>query len=103
MAAFIASSAKTEQCIFTGGRDSSFAISTLDISSATSIGCPFTSVVIKELEAIAEPQPKVLNFASSMIPESLILSCSLMTSPQAGAPTKPVPTDRSSLSRVPTF
>jgi hypothetical protein len=34
---------------------------------------------------------------------SFTLIYSFMTSPQAGAPTKPVPTEASFLSRVPTF
>jgi hypothetical protein len=33
-----------------------------------------------------------LNLASSMTPFSPTLSCNRITSPQAGAPTKPVPT-----------
>ncbi|PSN34376.1 hypothetical protein C0J52_07828 [Blattella germanica] len=56
-----------------------------------------------ELDAIADPQPKVLNFASIILPFSSTLICSFITSPQAGAPTKPVPTCVSFLSREPTF
>ncbi|TGZ48090.1 Uncharacterized protein DBV15_08757 [Temnothorax longispinosus] len=57
----------------------------------------------KELEAIAEPQPNVLNFASIILPLSSTLICSFITSPQAGAPTRPVPTCSSFLSKEPTF
>ncbi len=64
---------------------------------------PFTHSVASDDDAIAEPQPNVLNFASSMIPASLIFSCSFITSPQAGAPTRPVPTVGSSLSKLPTL
>ena len=46
----------------------------------------------RELDAIADPQPNVLNFASSITPESLIFNWSFITSPHAGAPTIPVPT-----------
>lgn len=38
---------------------------------------------------IALPHPKVLNFASTIIPVSSASNCNFMTSPQAGAPTKP--------------
>jgi hypothetical protein len=60
--------------------------------------------VTSEDDAIAEPHPKVLNLASSMVPvASSILSWSCMTSPHAGAPTRPVPTFGSSLSSLPTL
>ncbi len=99
----IASSASTEQWIFTGGSDSSLAISLLVICVASSTVLPFTHSVTSELEAMAEPQPKVLNFASWMTPSSEMRSCSRITSPQAGAPTRPVPTFGSLLSSVPTL
>jgi hypothetical protein len=38
-----------------------------------------------------------------MLPSSSILICSFMTSPQAGAPTRPVPTLGSFLSMDPTL
>ena len=42
---------------------------------------------------MAEPQPKVLNFASSITWVSgLTRICRRMTSPHSGAPTRPVPT-----------
>ena len=74
------------------------------ISSASSTVLPFTHSVASELEAIAEPQPNVLNFASSMTCVSgFTLICSRMTSPHSGAPTIPVPTSCELLSIVPTF
>jgi len=79
------------------------AISLLVIRVAWSSVFPFTHSVTSELEAIAEPQPKVLNLASWITPSSEMRSCRRITSPQAGAPTSPVPTLGSLLSRVPTF
>lgn len=97
---------------------------------------PFTHSVARELEAIAEPQPNVLNRASMILPFSstwiwnsadiyqrstvFVRKCfinraqccisardqvtwSFITSPHAGAPTNPVPTFLSFLSREPTF
>ena len=49
----MASSARTEQWIFTGGSSNSFAISLLVIFMASFIFIPLTISVIKELEAIA--------------------------------------------------
>ena len=57
MAALIASSARTEQWILTGGSDSSFAISVFLILVASSRVFPYTHSVTNELEAIADPQP----------------------------------------------
>ena len=55
-------------------------------------------------EAMALPQPNVLNLASSMTPVStLTLICSFMTSPHSGAPTSPVPTPGVSLVKDPTL
>ena len=55
-------------------------------------------------DAMALPQPNVLNLASSMtFVSGLILICSFITSPHSGAPTMPVPTFGSALSRLPTF
>jgi hypothetical protein len=57
------------------------------------------------LDAIADPHPYVLNLTSSMIcllPYSLHLICSFITSPHAGAPTIPVPTSKSVGSNLPT-
>ena len=59
--AIIASSARTEQCIFTGGKASSSAISVFLMSEASVKVLPFTHSVKSELEAMAEPQPYVLN------------------------------------------
>src|SRR5205814_1103825 len=103
MAALIASSASTEQWILTGGSDSSWAICVFLMVIASSTDLPFTHSVTSELEAMADPQPNVLNLASWILPSSPIFTCSRMTSPQAGAPTRPVPTLGSDLSRVPTF
>ena len=75
----------------------------LVILTASSTDLPFTHSVTSELEAMADPQPKVLNLASSMRPSSEILIWSRITSPQAGAPTRPVPTLGSFLSSVPTL
>ncbi len=68
MAALIASSANTEQWIFTGGRFNSSTISILSILTASSTDLPFNHSVAKEEEAMAEPQPNVLNFASVITP-----------------------------------
>src|ERR1035438_7400332 len=104
MAARIASSANTEQWIFTGGSESSFTISVFLICRASSTVLPLTHSVAREEEAIAEPQPKVLNFASSMmLVTGLTLICSFMTSPHSGAPTSPVPTSGLLLSNEPTL
>ena len=86
------------------GRLSSFTISVFLSSIASSIVLPLTHSVASELDAIALPQPNVLNFASSMtFVSGFTLSCRRITSPHAGAPTSPVPTVSSSLSSVPTF
>src|SRR5450631_4142556 len=104
IAARIASSASTEQWIFTGGSASSFTISVFLICSASSTVLPFTHSVASEDEAIADPQPKVLNFASSMtLVCGFTLICSFMTSPHSGAPTRPVPTSLLFLSIEPTL
>ena len=99
----MASSASTEQWILTGGRLSSLATSVFLMCIASSTVLPLTHSVTSDEEAMAEPQPKVLNLASSMTPCSLTRICSFMTSPQAGAPTRPVPTSAASLSSEPTL
>src|SRR5262249_2943537 len=104
IAALIASSARTEQWIFTGGRLNSLTISVFLIASASASVLPFTHSVARLELAMALPQPKVLNFASSMTPlSSLTLICNFITSPHSGAPTRPVPTLGSSLESAPTF
>src|SRR5258707_10787380 len=104
MAARMASSASTEQWIFTGGSDSSFTMSMFLMASASSTVLPLTHSVAKDDDAIAEPQPNVLNLASSMTFVSrLTLICSFMTSPHSGAPTRPVPTSALLLSIEPTL
>src|SRR5947208_7392916 len=69
-AALIASSARTEQWIFTGGRLSSLTISVFLIARASSRVLPLTHSVARLELAIALPQPNVLNLASSMSPDS---------------------------------
>merc|ERR1719263_2708865 len=64
---------------------------------------PLTHSDATDDDAIAEPQPKVLNLASTTLPSSSTLIWSFITSPQAGAPTRPVPTVGSFLSSDPTF
>lgn len=59
-----------EQCNLTGGSFSSLAISLFFIFAASSIVLPLTHSVASELDAIAEPQPNVLNFASIIFPFS---------------------------------
>jgi len=87
----------------TGGRVSSSTICEFLIVSASSTVLPLIHSVASEELAMAEPQPNVLNFASSMTPCSLTLICRRITSPHVGAPTRPVPTLSSLLSSVPTL
>ena len=61
MALLIASSASTEQWIFTGGRFSSSTICEFLIASASSTVLPLIHSVASDELAMAEPQPKVLN------------------------------------------
>jgi hypothetical protein len=67
---------------------------------------PLIISVASDDDAIAEPQPNVLNLASAIMP-SLTRISSRITSPHAGAPTRPVPTSLASTSdcdlNVPTF
>lgn len=93
-----------EQCNLTGGKHSSLAISVFLIWPACSSVMPRTRSVMKLLEAMAEPQPNVLNLTSTILPvASSTLICSFITSPQAGAPTRPVPTSVSVLGNDPTL
>ena len=63
----MASSASTEQCILYAGRPSSASATALFESfSASESGLPLIISVAIELEAIAEPQPKVSNLTSVM-------------------------------------
>lgn len=59
-----------EQCNLTGGNLNSLAISLFLIEPASSIVLPLTHSVAKELDAMADPQPNVLNLASIMRPFS---------------------------------
>ena len=73
--------------------DSSFTMSVFLISSASSTVLPLIHSVASEELAMAEPQPKVLNLASSMTWVSgFTRICRRITSPHSGAPTRPVPT-----------
>ena len=100
----MASSANTEQWIFTGGKANSSTISMLSMFIAWSMVLPFNHSVANDEEAIAEPHPKVLNFASVIICVTGSTSiCKRITSPHSGAPTNPVPTVLLFLSSVPTF
>jgi hypothetical protein len=100
----MASSASTEQWIFTGGSDSSATMSVFLIASAWSTVLPLSHSVARLELAIADPHPNVLNFASSMTPVSgFTFTCSFMTSPHSGAPTNPVPTFASSFGSDPTL
>jgi len=53
----IASSARIEQWIFTGGNANSSAICVFLIDAASSSDLPFTHSVTSDDDAIAEPQP----------------------------------------------
>lgn len=55
----------------------------------SSIVLPLSHSVATEEEAMAEPQPKVLNLLSTIFPCASTLICSFITSPHAGAPTRP--------------
>ena len=63
----MASSARTEQCIFTGGSPSRASATALLVRfQASSTVLPFTSSVAMLDDAMAEAQPKVLNLMSVM-------------------------------------
>ena len=97
----MASSASMLQCSFTGGSERCFAMAVFWTARASSSVLPLIHSVARELLAIAEPQPKVLKVAFTIFPLSSTSICSFITSPQAGAPTKPVPTRGEFLSREP--
>lgn len=88
-AALIASSANMLQCSFTGGNFKCAAMSEFFKVNASSIFFPLTHSVATELLAMADPHPNVLNLDSKIVPFASTLICSFMTSPQAGAPTRP--------------
>src|SRR5690606_10452360 len=73
IALLIASSASTEQWIFTGGKLSSEAIWELVSFSASSTRLPLIHSVASDEEAIAEPHPNVLKRASSITPSGFTL------------------------------
>eukprot|EP00443_Scrippsiella_acuminata_P040843 CAMPEP_0115291812 /NCGR_PEP_ID=MMETSP0270-20121206/64802_1 /TAXON_ID=71861 /ORGANISM="Scrippsiella trochoidea, Strain CCMP3099" /LENGTH=155 /DNA_ID=CAMNT_0002709203 /DNA_START=252 /DNA_END=716 /DNA_ORIENTATION=- len=103
MAAWMASSASTEQWIFTGGSFKCEEISEFLSCAASSTDFPMTISVANELLAMADPHPKVLNLASSIMPSLPTLTWSLMTSPQEALPTSAVPTLQSFFGSEPTF
>ena len=59
-----------EQCSLTGGNESSLAMSLFLILAAESRSLPLIHSVAREEEAMAEPQPNVLNLASTILPLS---------------------------------
>lgn len=67
IAFFMAYSASIEQCNFTGGSFKYFAMSEFFIFKASSIFIPLITSVAYELDAIADPHPKVLNTAFSIV------------------------------------
>ena len=74
------------------------------ILTASSTNIPSRISVAYELLAIAEPHPNVLKTALSILPVfSFTYIYSFITSPHAGAPTRPVPTFGSFLFSEPTF
>src|SRR5664279_5450821 len=91
MAFLSASAPRLEQCIFCGGSPpSSFATASFDMLMASSSVLPFTISVIMLLTAIAAPQPKVLNFASTIRSFSTLMN-NCMASPHVGLPSMPTP------------
>jgi hypothetical protein len=99
---------------------SSLAIAEFFKVNASSIVFPLISSVANELLAMAEPQPdkhispfckeKSIVYLPKVLKQALVITlfsstsiCSFITSPQAGAPTRPVPTRGSDLLREPTF
>jgi hypothetical protein len=108
------------QCSLTGGSFKCEAMSVFLIERHSSIDLPLIHSVATELHshlltasrqhtqitptylaAMADPHPKVLNLASSIVPSSATRICSFITSPQAGAPTTAVPTFFAVLSKLP--
>eukprot|EP01139_Manchomonas_bermudensis_P000084 Amastigsp_a82_1328.p3 type:complete len:105 gc:universal Amastigsp_a82_1328:265-579(+) len=87
------SSASMEQCRLTGGSARNFAMSEFLIACASSSVLPITHSVASDDDAIAEPQPKVLKTACTILPVAGSTSTwNFIMSPHAGAPTVPVPT-----------
>uniref|UniRef100_K3XAL0 Uncharacterized protein n=1 Tax=Globisporangium ultimum (strain ATCC 200006 / CBS 805.95 / DAOM BR144) TaxID=431595 RepID=K3XAL0_GLOUD len=103
MAALMASSASILQCSLTGGSFKWLAMSVFLIFRHSSTVLPLSHSVATDDDAIAEPQPNVLNLESTIVPFSSTSIWSFMTSPQAGAPTRPVPTFLAFLSIEPTL
>lgn len=72
-----------------GGSFKWAAISEFLMAKISSTDFPLTHSVATELLAMAEPQPNVLNLESMIVPFSSTRICNFITSPQAGAPTRP--------------
>ena len=91
MAALMDCSARTEQWILCAGRPSSASTTALlDSCSASSMVLPLIISVAMELVAMAEPQPKVLNFTSAIRPSSTLIYIFIM-SPHLALPISPTP------------
>src|SRR5215467_7213180 len=98
----MASSASTEQWIFTGGSESSRTMSVFLIASASSTVLPLTHSVASEELAIAEPQPNVLNLAFfNPLGTGFIFLRRLLPPPPPGRPNRPGPELGFSLGRFP--
>ena len=67
------------QWSFTGGSFKWFEISVFLIVMASSRVFPFTHSLATELEAMAEPQPNVLNLASTIFPSATLIYDSMST------------------------
>ena len=64
----MASSASIEQCNFTGGNFKCAAMLLFFTASTLSTLFPLTHSVNTELDAMSDPQPKVLNLDSTIFP-----------------------------------
>ena len=73
---------------------------TYTLHGTPSVPAPLRSSPLRFSLLSPEPQPNVLNLVSTMMPSS-ICTCSFITSPHAGAPTRPVPTSSESPSSDP--
>ncbi len=86
----MASSARTEQWIFWGGNPLSSVMTSLFVTfNASSMVLPMIILVATLDDVIAAAHPKVLNFASLIMPSS-IRNVICMMSPQVALPTVPI-------------
>lgn len=69
----MASSASRLQCSFTGGSFRWFEMSVFLMVMASSSDFPFTHSLATELDAMADPQPNVLNLASTIFPLATLI------------------------------